>query len=200
MKHAIILAHPDPDSFNAAVAHAYAKAVRAMGHKAVVRDLYALKFDPCLPIGELPWRDGYGPATDVVAEREAVADADVFVFVYPFWFNAPPAILKGWVDRVFSMGFGFRPGRGGNAPGLEGRRLLTFSTSGAPEQWVQKTGALERLREGFDNHVAGVCGLRVVDHVHFGGVVPGIREDAVRDMLAEVAVKARALFSAGAVV
>ncbi len=198
MKHAIILAHPDGKSFNAAVANTYAKTVRALGHTAVVRDLYALKFDPCLPLTELPWRDDYKVSDDVAAEREAVAGADVFVLVYPLWFNAPPAILKGWVDRVMSFGFGFKPAPGGNAPSLEGRRLLSFSSSGAPEDWVRQTGALQHLCKGFDDHLAGVVGLRVEGHVHFGSVIPGIRDDAVTDMLAEVADKARSLFGMSA--
>jgi NAD(P)H dehydrogenase (quinone) len=133
-----------------------------------------------------------------VAERAAVADADVFVFVYPLWFNAPPAILKGWVDRVMSMGFGFSPGPGGTAPSLAGKRLLSFSSSGAPEHWVRGTGAMEYLQKGFDAHVAGVTGMSVAGHVHFGAITPGIREDAVKDILAEVADHARGLFGPGA--
>jgi NAD(P)H dehydrogenase (quinone) len=199
LKHAIILAHPDPESFNAAVAKAYAKAVKGMGHKAVVRDLYALKFDPCLPLTELPWREDYRAAADLVAEREAVADADVFVFVYPLWFNGPPAILKGWVDRVMSMGFGFSPGPGGTAPSLAGRRLMTFSSSGAPDHWVRGTGAMEHLRKGFDEHLAGVTGMTVAGHSHFGAITPGIRPDAVKDLLRDVAEQARALFGHGAI-
>lgn len=186
MKHAIILAHPEPKSLNAAIAKAYAAAVRKLGHKAVVRDLYAMGFDPCLKAAEIP---GASPPTfgaDVKAERKRLADADVFVFVYPFWFNAPPAILKGYVDRVFGMGFGFRPAFGGTEPALTGRRLLSFSTSGAPEAWVRSTGAMDALARLFDQHLAGTCGLEVAGHVHFGGVVTGLSDEAVQDILSQV--------------
>src|SRR5581483_3115986 len=147
MRQTVILTHPDPASFNAAVADAYAEAVRTCGHEAVVRDLYRLQFDPRLALGELPGHasDPF-PIPEVAAEREALASSDVIVFVYPLWFNAPPAMLKGYVERVMGPGFGFETARGRMEPLLQGKSLVTVSTSGAPDQWVDQTGALQRLR------------------------------------------------------
>lgn len=186
MKHAVIVAHPDSASLNAAIARTYVAALEAAGHTVEVRDLYAMGFDPCLKAAEIP-----GPAApefgaDVVAERARLADVDAFAFVYPLWFNAPPAILKGYVDRIFGMGFGFTPAFGGAEPALRGRRLISFTTSGAPDAWVRDTGAIATLRRLFDDHLAGVCGLEVVDHVHFGGMVSGITDEAFEAVLAEV--------------
>lgn len=186
MKHAVIVAHPVPGSFNGAVARTYAETLRASGAQVLVRDLYGLGFDPCLQAIEIPGLDGYAPRPDVVAERALLQDVDVFAFVYPFWFNAPPAMLKGYVDRVFSMGFGYTPTFGGAQPALAGRRLISFSSSGAPDAWVRSTGALLALQGVFDHHLAGVCGLTVVDHVHLGGIVPGITPESVETMLDEV--------------
>jgi NAD(P)H dehydrogenase (quinone) len=191
MKHAVIFAHPKKKSFTATVAATYAAAVGELGHEAVVRDLYGVGFDPCLKAEEIPTARGYWTAPDVVAERKVIDGADVFVFVYPFWFNAPPAILKGYVDRVFGMGFGYEPGHGGTWPLLEGRRLISFSSSGAPDQWVQQTGALTTLMQQFDRHVAAVCGLVVADHVHFSGMSQQVTEDWVERMLADVRAAAR---------
>ena len=186
MKHAIILAHPRPDSLNAAVARAYADALRGFGEEVIVRDLYAMGFDPCLKAAEIPGPAGYEAAPDVAAERALLSAIQVFIFVYPLWFNAPPAILKGYVDRVFSMGFGYLPVFGGTEPGLQGRQLISFTSSGAPDAWVASTGALDALRQVFDSHIAAVCGLSVIDHVHFGGMVPGITEEAFEDTLEAV--------------
>ncbi len=184
MKHAVILAHPNPRSVNAALAGGFAGALRAFGHTVIVRDLYAIGFDPCLHADELPWAADYAPRADVLAEREALADVEAFTLVYPFWFNAPPAMLKGYVDRVFGFGFGYGPGPGGTVPLLTGRSLFSISTSGAPDQWVARTSALTDLRHTFDAHVADVCGLAVLDHLHFGGVTPGVRPDVVETMIA----------------
>ena len=106
MRHAVIVAHPRRRSVTCAIAQAYAEAARALGHEVVERDLYRLGFDPCLKAEEIPDAEPPRFGEDVRREREALKDADVFAFVYPLWFNAPPAILKGYVDRVFSMGFG----------------------------------------------------------------------------------------------
>jgi NAD(P)H dehydrogenase (quinone) len=179
MKHAVVYAHPNPKSFTATMAAAYGDEAQARGGTTVIRDLYAMGFDPCLKLDEIPAQSGFAARPDVVAERGLIGDADVFAFFYPLWLNAPPAILKGYLDRVFGFGFAYRHGEGGIEPALSGRKLATFSSSGAPWEWVRKTGAWDAMHKLFDEHFAAVCGLVFVDHTHFGNIVPGIREDFV---------------------
>jgi NAD(P)H dehydrogenase (quinone) len=195
MKHAVILAHPDARSLNAGIARAYASAVRELGHTVVVRDLYRMGFDPCLKAGEIPGPGEPKFGADVVAERAKLAKADVLAFVYPLWFNAPPAILKGYVDRNFGMGFGFKAGFGGTEPALGDKRLISFTTSGAPDFWMRDTGALDTLKRLFDAHLAGVTGIAVVDHVHFGGMVSGITREAYEAVLESVRESANRWFA-----
>lgn len=195
MKHAVVIAHPNPQSLTCAAGAAYAEAVEALGHQVVVRDLYRMGFDPCLKASEVPGPEGVRFGEDVEQERALLADVDVFAFVYPFWFNAPPAILKGYVDRVFSMGFGYEPGFGGTRPKMEDRRLISFTTSGAPEEWVRDTGAMTALAALFDTHLARVCGMAVVDHVHSGGVTPAMGAEAAAEILAKVREAARRAFA-----
>ena len=180
MKHAVIVAHPRADSFVGSLASAYREAGLAAKHDVIYRDLYAMKFDPCLEESEIPWAKNYAPRDDVIAEQELLRDVDVFAFFYPIWLNAPPAILKGYLERVFGMGFAYRRKGSGNAPLLTGKKLISFTSSGAPTEWVIQSGAWQAMRILFDGHFAAVCGLNVVDHVHFGGVVPGIRADSVQ--------------------
>jgi NAD(P)H dehydrogenase (quinone) len=187
MKHAVVVAHPNSESFTHAASAAYAKAAESLGHQVIVRDLYRMGFDPCLKAFEIPGAPGFRAAPDVVAERELLSDVDVFAFFYPFWFNAPPAILKGYADRIFCMGFGFEPAFGGTSPLLSGRKLISFSFSGAPDAWVRETHALEALMTVFDRHLGGVTGLRVVDHLHIGAVAPNMTADAAQAILADVA-------------
>lgn len=194
MKHAVVVAHPSPESLTLSCALAYKEAAEAAGHEVMVRDLYRLGFDPCLKASEVPGPEGYAAAPDVAAERELLADVDVFAFLYPLWFNAPPAILKGYVDRVFSMGFGYGPGLGATQPKLVGKRLISVTLSGAPDRWVRDTGALGALLTLFDRHLADMCGLQLVDHLHFGGIVDGIRPDAAEEILADVGARVRQAF------
>ncbi|HEY9219230.1 MAG TPA: NAD(P)H-dependent oxidoreductase [Phenylobacterium sp.] len=186
MKHAVIVAHPNEHSLTLSCARAYAESALAHGHEVLARDLYGMRFDPCLRSGEVPGRDGYCAGEDVRRERELLADVDVFALFYPLWFNAPPAILKGYVDRVFSMGFGYGPAFGGTEPKLGGRKLISFTFSGAPDHWVRETGALAALMTLFDRHLAQVCGLQLVDHVHHGGIVDDLTPEAVQEILESI--------------
>jgi NAD(P)H dehydrogenase (quinone) len=94
------------------------------------------------------------------------------------------------------MGFGFKPDFGGTQPALTGRKLISFTTSGAPDTWVRETGALRALMDLFDRHLAGVCGVTLVDHLHFGGMVSDLTQEAVDEVLAKVRTAATAHFRA----
>jgi len=195
MKHAVIVAHPEPRSLSLSIAAVYAEAVARDGGVVFMRDLYRMGFDPCLKRGEIPHANGFHPEADVLAERAALTDADVFAFIYPLWFNAPPAMLKGYLDRVFGMGFGYGPVLGGGNVGLlTGRRLANITTSGAPRAWIRKEGSLDALKNLYDGHFASVCGLEPAAHLHFGGVTEGMRADAARSILTEVAQSVSRLF------
>jgi NAD(P)H dehydrogenase (quinone) len=179
MKHAIIVAHPNPDSFTIGLAHAYRDGAYRRKYDVAFRNLYTLNFDPCLHADEIRWAKDFRTHSDVAAEHDILRDVEVFALFYPLWLNAPPAMLKGYLERVFGMGFAYGQGHGGNEPLLRGRKLISFSSSGAPTDWVVQTGAWQAVRTLFDAHFAAVCGMDVVDHVHFGGIVPGIRADVV---------------------
>jgi NAD(P)H dehydrogenase (quinone) len=84
------------------------------------------------------------------------------------------------------MGFGFQPGFGGSDPLLAGKQMISFTSSGAPDHWVRDTGALQALTALFDRHVSEMCGLRMVDHVHAGGIVSNITDEAFQDVLQDV--------------
>lgn len=184
MKHAVIFAHPATQSFTGSVASAYANAVSALGHSVLIRDLYGIGFDPCLKACELPFASDFQIAPDVAEERDLLKDCDVLVLIYPLWLNTLPAILKGYLERVF--GFGFAYGAGGQScnPLLNGRKLISFTSSGAPTAWVKRTGAFHTQ---FDDYFAELCGMSVLDHVHVGAVTPGASAYFIQARLEDVA-------------
>lgn len=186
MKHVVIFAHPNAQSFTGAVAQTYRDAAQALGHTVICRDLYRMGFDPVLKAGEIPSAEGFVPQPDVAAERAILQDAEVFAFVYPLWLNAPPAMMKGYLERVFGFGFAYGAGGHSSNPLLSGRRLISFSSSGAPLSWVRDTGAFNAIRTLFDSYFADLCGMRALDHVHFGGVIPGASKDFVHARLEDV--------------
>jgi NAD(P)H dehydrogenase (quinone) len=196
MKHAIILGHPSPESFTALLAKTYEEMAAAMGHSSITRDLYRMDFDPRLQLSELPTRDGYKPAPDVLHEREAIGDADVFAFIYPLWFNTPPAILKGYIERVFGAGFGYNSvARGGEQPLLTGRQMIHVTASASSTAWLNEQGAWLSLHNLFETYFARICGMRVRPHIHFDSVVTGLTELSAMTYAHELRTKLQAYFA-----
>lgn len=196
MKHAVILAHPERESFNASVAAAYAKAAEELGHTVVLRDLYAMGFDPCLKAGERPDKPSDTVAPDVARERAHLADADVFVLVYPVWFGAPPAIMKGYIDRVFNHGFAFEAFNVGQMrPLLTGRKLISCTSSGSTQAWMEENGVWLSMRWLFDSYLSKIFGLDVMEHVHFPSISPDLDERWVLENLTTVRTKVRQSFA-----
>lgn len=191
-RHVVILAHPDPQSFNAAVAHTYCEAVRECGQEAILRDLYAMKFDPVLKNEERPDRRAFEVAGDVRAELEAIKDCDVVAFIYPIWFGLPPAMMKGYVDRV--IGAGVTPhqvqDRAGQGP-LTARHMVTITTSGASDAWLDEQGQVESLRELSSRYLLRAFSMKSADYLHIGSIVEGLSQRFVDQHLFDVRERAR---------
>lgn len=193
--HAVILAHPKSDSFMSEVARTLVAVLEEIGHECDLRDLYRMNFDPRLGADEIPTEGSWSAAADVQAERARLDSADAITFLYPIWFNGPPAILKGYIDRVFGMGFGYDAVMGGTEPRLTGKRFFSISASGAPEAWFKETGAMDALLKLTDLHLCQVTGMTFVDHLHLGGLHAALRPDEIKQRLDRVRSVARRLFS-----
>ena len=185
MKHVVILAHPNRHSLNGTLAAAYCMAVKLLGQQALLRDLYGLEFNPVLQANELPFAAKFQAGEDVIAERALIGDADVYALVYPLWLNSPPAMMKGYLERVFGFGFAYGDGGHSHVPRLTGRQLVSFSVSGAPTQWLRQSGGLDALQSLFDTYFASLTGLKSLGHFHFGGVTPGASETFIQARLQE---------------
>ncbi len=186
-KHVVILCHPDPNSFNAAVAQTYCDAVGHFGHAAIIRDLYQMGFDPVLKAWEEPSAEAYVASDDVAAELALLHDADVVVFVYPIWFGTPPAMLKGYVERVLGAGFGHRLMRERSGHSIvEGKHLLSISTSGNSIQWLNEQGAWVALRTVFDSYIANAFSMASTERLHLPSIVKNMKEHDVRSELYKV--------------
>ncbi|NTU59505.1 MAG: NAD(P)H-dependent oxidoreductase [Deltaproteobacteria bacterium] len=161
MNVSVVLAHPRQKSFNHALAAVVVEALTVAGHVVRFHDLYAEGFDPILPWEEI--RRG-GRVAPVVAEHCAeVSSADGFVFVHPNWWGQPPAILKGWVDRVFRAGVGYDfeegdPGEGVPLGLLKARTAVVLNTSNtAPER--ERTVFGDPLETLWKNCILAYCGV-----------------------------------------
>ncbi|RMB56007.1 NAD(P)H dehydrogenase (quinone) [Sphingomonas sp. PP-CE-3A-406] len=191
-RHAVILCHPDPSSFNHAIAGAYCDAVRGAGQGVVLRDLYAMGFDPVLKAAERPTNVGAVYEADVLAEVDAIAGCDVFVLVYPIWFGTPPAMLKGYVERVFGAGVQPEALQGRvRTDLLGGKRLVSFSTSAASKVWLDEQGQGQGLNSVFDQYLVHAFGMRSQEHRRYAHIVPGLSARFADQYLREVAAQAQ---------
>jgi NAD(P)H dehydrogenase (quinone) len=174
-RHAVILCHPDPKSFNRAIADTYCDTVHKIGHEAIVRDLYAMGFDPILKTNERPTVEGFRISTDVKNEIALLTGCEVFLLIYPIWFGTPPAMLKGYVERVFGSGITPRDvGARARKSFLAGKKLISFTTSAMSEPWLNEQGQWLSLRYLFDHYLTHAFGMQADEHVHFGNVTTGM--------------------------
>jgi NAD(P)H dehydrogenase (quinone) len=170
---ALIVAHPSADSFTLAVARKFLKTVETHGQAGLIRDLYRIGFDPLLKDGE---RHGE-IAADVEAELDLLEAADVIVLVYPIWFGAPPAMLKGYVDRVFGAGRNVGQVHDGAANSrLAGKQLVSLQLSGSMRAWLHEKGVMMSLRNLFERYLGEVFGLPESHSYHFDGITPDMGE------------------------
>jgi NAD(P)H dehydrogenase (quinone) len=101
----VINGHPDPQSFCLALSDAYIKGASANKAQVHSIDLSKIQFDPNLKFG---YRKRTDLEEDLIEAQELIRWADHLVFVYPTWWGVMPAILKGFIDRVFLPGFAFK--------------------------------------------------------------------------------------------
>lgn len=148
----IVVAHPEPTSFNHALAHAAAATLREAGHAVTLSDLAADGFRADVGPHDVLSRQNdsrfhvqaeqahaarqgcYAP--DIAAQQALVAAADNIILQFPIWWGGPPALLKGWIDRVLSYGFGYVDGRRFDTGVFKGRRaMISVTTGGTPERF-----------------------------------------------------------------
>jgi NAD(P)H dehydrogenase (quinone) len=173
MKISVILAHPAQGSFNHAIAEISVATLREAGYIVTLHDLCAEKFDPLLPYPEVS-RDADLP--QLVAEHcREIAAADGIVIVHPNWWGMPPAILKGWIDRVLRPGVAYRFAETDSGEGipiglLKAKAVIVFNTSNTPAIREQEVfgDPLERI---WKDCIVSFCGVPVFYRRMFGIVV-----------------------------
>ncbi|RJQ65377.1 MAG: flavodoxin family protein [Desulfobacteraceae bacterium] len=193
----IILGHPDRFSFNHALARAVCAVLVENRHQVVFHDLYAEGFDPFLAPEEIPL-DGRVPAP-IRQHCDQLQSADGIVIVHPNWWGQPPAILKGWIDRVVRPGVAYRFEEGDCGEGvpvglLKARTALVLNTSNTPErrEFTEFGDPLETI---WKRCIFGLCGVPHVRRRMFNVICTSSLEQR-QEWLAEARKLAAELFPA----
>ena len=186
MKQLIIYSHPNPASFNHAILETFSGALRTQGDEVIVRDLYALGFDPVLKGADFEALHQGSVTADVKVEQDHIRWADAITFIFPVWWASMPAITKGYIDRVFSFGFAYTMGAEGLKGLLNGKKVLTISTHGAPEPYYANCGMHASMGQTIDEGIFRFSALEVLGHRYFGEV-PSTTPEKRAEMLAQLA-------------
>ena len=157
----LILAHPNPHSFNHAIAKTARDSLLSAGHTVWFHDLYQEGFDPILPSDEIP-RDAPLPH-QVFTHCDEIVRADGIIVVHPNWWGMPPAVMKGWIDRVIRPGLAYRFLEGDTGEGvpvglLPAKAAIVFNTANTPKIRENEVfgDPLERI---WKDCVFGLCGV-----------------------------------------
>lgn len=157
----VVFAHPLSDSLSAVLKEAVTDGLADAGHTADLIDLYADDFDARLSAAERTafMKPGYTPPADSAGYCERLQAADGIVFVFPQWWFAMPAILKGFVDRVFVPGVAFKPDPNGGRliPLLQNIHTFDVVTTTGSPRWITELYMRNPVRRQIKQGIAGVC-------------------------------------------
>jgi len=181
LKISVIIAHPNEESFNYAIAMAVIETLENNSHDVIFHDLYKEKFDPILLTEEFS-KDAELP-TAIQQHCDELANTDGIIIVHPNWSGQPPAILKGWIDRVIKPGVGYEfegeDGEIGFPKGLlKAKAAIVFNTSNTPTI-VEQDILGDTLEAIWKNYVFGLCGVRNFHRKMYNIVLTSTKEQRI---------------------
>lgn len=182
MKVSVILGHPYENSLNSAIANEIVNTLKDNGYTVLYHDLYQEHFNPVIPAKEL-----VSDKSDdelVILHQKEIREVDGIIIIHPNWWGQPPAILKGWVDRVLRENVAYTFPVGDNGGGLpigllKAKTGLVFNTSNTPkEREIKAFGdPLERI---WKDCIFDFCGITNFDRIMFRVVADSSKEERIK--------------------
>jgi NAD(P)H dehydrogenase (quinone) len=167
MKHLIIYSHPNDGSLNHHLMETVVESLQENNHEIEIRDLYELNFNPILSLEDMKGQRLGTVSDDVKQEQEYISWADHITFIYPIWWTGMPAIIKGYIDRVFSYGFAYRYDQGIQKGLLTGKQTTIINTHGKSQAEYESIEMDKALSLTSDKGIFMYCGLEINHHFFF---------------------------------
>ncbi|EJF99046.1 NAD(P)H-dependent oxidoreductase [Flavobacterium sp. F52] len=167
MRHLIIYAHPNGESLNGRFKDALQGYLLQKGNEVIVRDLYELQFDPVLSLQDMEGQRKGQVEDDVRLEQEFISWAEHITFIHPIWWTGMPAVMKGYIDRVFSYGFAYRYDQGVQKGLLKGKQAVIINTHGKSHDEYREIRMDRALRLTSDKGIYNYCGFEISQHFFF---------------------------------
>lgn len=167
MKHLIIYAHPNRGSSNYRLLQTVVESLQAKRHEILIRDLYLLDFNPVFSLEDMKGQRSGNVKADIKQEQEYITWANHITFIYPIWWTGMPAIMKGYIDRVFSYGFAYRYVNGVQEGLLTGKQTTVINTHGKSQAEYESIGMDKALLLTSDKGIFTYCGFEINRHFFF---------------------------------
>lgn len=167
MKNLVIYAHPNPASLNHFFKQTIVESLKKSEEEVIVRDLNEINFNPVLSLNDMDGQRIGQVSEDVKTEQDFISWADQIIFVYPIWWTGMPAIMKGYIDRVFSYGFAYRYDQGIQKGLLTGKKIVIVNSHGKSNAEYQAMGMDKALALTSDTGIFTYCGLEIKQHFYF---------------------------------
>ena len=167
MKNLIIYAHPNSGSLNHFFKQTILESLEESGEETEVRDLYEISFNPVFSLNDMNGQRMGKVAPEIQTEQDFITWADRIIFVYPIWWTGMPAIMKGYIDRVFSYGFAYRYDNGVQKGLLTGKRAVIVNSHGKSNAEYEASGMDKALALTSDTGIFNYCGFEIQKHFYF---------------------------------
>jgi NAD(P)H dehydrogenase (quinone) len=167
MKNLIIYVHPNSSSLNHFFKQTILESLEESGEETEVRDLNEINFSPVLSLEDMNGQRMGKVAEDVKVEQDFITWADRIIFIYPIWWTGMPAIMKGYIDRVFSYGFAYRYDNGVQKGLLEGKKAIIVNSHGKSNAEYEASGMDKALALTSDTGIFNYCGFEIEKHFYF---------------------------------
>jgi len=172
----IVFCHPSKKSFTYSVLQSFLAGLHETEHTYELADLYGMNFQTDMDLDQYERETSFNPAfpvpADVLAEQKKINRANALVLIYPVWWSDCPAKLKGWFDRVWTLGYAYTYEEGAHAPSkIKINKALVICPAGHPEEYLEEIGIAGSMRRiMLSDRLLGV-GVKEASMEILGGMV-----------------------------
>jgi NAD(P)H dehydrogenase (quinone) len=155
----IVYAHPNTNTFSNQILETCIAESKRNGHHTEVRDLYRIGFNPVLQSSDFTALKTASLPDEIRIEQQYISTADILIFVYPLWWGGMPAILKGYIDRIFLSGFAYVHNDSIHQSLLSGKNAMVFCTQGSSLEEYAQNGMTESITRINETGIFSFVGL-----------------------------------------
>ncbi|MEG1634275.1 MAG: NAD(P)H-dependent oxidoreductase [Rikenellaceae bacterium] len=184
MKTLIIFAHPNPKSFSAAILERVTTLLTAKNCEYKISDLYDMNFNSVLSSNDFIAMNKGTYSIDIISEMHKINWAEQIVMIYPIWWTGMPAIMKGYIDRVFAKGFAYDY-IDDALIGLLSKKVVIINTMGTKNSYYDHSGMTSAMKMTLNDGIIEMCGMKTKHHLLLGNV-PSASSEERQQMLLKI--------------